>query len=1151
MKKYFTNTLTLCCALVLGVLISTKANGQCQNDFEFGSVDASTLDNSVTNITTCNFYGDYAPVTNVEAGSNFQIDIPDDGGYITVREGTFNGPVIANGSAPLNVNNVSGDDLFIHFNGDASCSTATDCITTTIQCLSCDGCLTLSEFSTEDLSAGDNTVVPQSGCNIVNEYNVVTNPSFLETIEFTATNGAYIVVRSGTFDGPVVGEGFSPVQVTSFGEDLFSHYLSDASCGLTPLGCIETTVQCTSCPPPDPMDGDCYNGDDFGGADLSEGSNASITLANCAFSTEHSEVTGVPAGENIVFTLENGNYITVREGTPNGPVVAQGFSPVTVFSASGANLYAHYTANALCESDGLCYNSTVQCASCPDCPEIGLDIGDSCDDEDPTTGNDIVLEGCICEGQPVPTNNEPCNAININCGSSISGSTLTANQSGISSPSCSPSGSEEDVFYSIFALPGITYEVTVNGVDYDGVLVAYTGACDGSLTELDCSDDGLSPNIAETISFTVTEPQSVLVRTYDWNSNGGSFNLSVSCALPNTTCADAVPITFGGDPVYGNNTGAGPSGPNMDCAFAGDGLQNVVWYTFFAPVNGSLIVELTSEFGVTTFVDQQIQILDACDGEVIACNEDQLSSLHPRIELQCGEFEQGAQYFLQVDGFNGLTGTFKIETSSESCTPPPNDLCSEAAPIAVNLPGQCPGNAIQGTTLGSNNEGEFSVSCEPDNPDVFYSFNSGSFSSFNLGVLGVEATDLVIGVYEECSGEPITCTLNPIEPVLLELDTDTDYIIRVSTNIGFGVPGTFNICLQGVYDCPDLSANIGDACNDGNPNTINDAISADCECVGETLPVPENDLCSNASNLDVNLPGQCPGNAVEGTTLGSSNEGVVTGCEPENQDVFYSFNTGSFNTISIGLIAGTATDIGFSLLESCTGEEIDCLFNQTGPFNVSLTPQTDYILRINTNTDFGNPGTFQICLQGVYDCPALEANIGDACDDGDPNTIDDTVITGCSCEGTPVNGALSVTSGVLCADTYTLELYDPGTANLVTSVSGSVNPDGSFTATGLPAGTYDLFIKMNKHLKKGFANISISSGSTSLNAGAFIPGDLNDDNEIGIQDFGAFSAAYGTEAGEPGFNPAGDFNCDDQINIVDFSAFSTNFGTDGEEPPIF
>jgi len=40
----------------------------------------------------------------------------------------------------------------------------------------------------------------------------------------------------------------------------------------------------------------------------------------------------------------------------------------------------------------------------------------------------------------------------------------------------------------------------------------------------------------------------------------------------------------------------------------------------------------------------------------------------------------------------------------------------------------------------------------------------------------------------------------------------------------------------------------------------------------------------------------------------------------------------------------------------------------------------------------------------VYDCPVLEANIGDECDDDNPATIDDAITEDCICEGSIING---------------------------------------------------------------------------------------------------------------------------------------------------
>ncbi|HKL02702.1 MAG TPA: hypothetical protein VJ911_03465, partial [Cryomorphaceae bacterium] len=299
-----------------------------------------------------------------------------------------------------------------------------------------------------------------------------------------------------------------------------------------------------------------------------------------------------------------------------------------------------------------------------------------------------------------PPNDDPCNAITVNCGSNISSSTLGATESTLGVPGCS-SGEVLDVFYSINAVANTTYEVTVNGASYDGVLAAYTGVCDGVLTQIACADL-IGNNVLETISFTVASSQTVLIQNYDW-IGAGAFDLSVSCASTNTTCVNATPIEFGGDPVYGNNTGAGPSGPEMGCAFAGDLVQNVLWYSFTAPSDGSLIIETLSEPDIVDLTDTQIQLLDACGGEVLACDDDGGSGLLSRIELACDTYNAGETYYLQVDGYSGQVGTFKFQTSSESCPVPANDLCANATGIAVNLPGECPGNAIEGTTSGSSN----------------------------------------------------------------------------------------------------------------------------------------------------------------------------------------------------------------------------------------------------------------------------------------------------------------------------------------------------------------------------------------------------------------------------------------------------------------
>ena len=53
-------------------------------------------------------------------------------------------------------------------------------------------------------------------------------------------------------------------------------------------------------------------------------------------------------------------------------------------------------------------------------------------------------------------------------------------------------------------------------------------------------------------------------------------------------------------------------------------------------------------------------------------------------------------------------------------------------------------------------------------------------------------------------------------------------------------------CIGGIiFDCPELSLNIGDACDDGNPDTEYDVITNNCECIGE----PTIQICEDQGNF--------------------------------------------------------------------------------------------------------------------------------------------------------------------------------------------------------------------------------------------------------------------------------------------------------------
>lgn len=638
------------------------------------------------------------------------------------------------------------------------------------------------------------------------------------------------------------------------------------------------------------------------------------------------------------------------------------------------------------------------------------------------------------------------------------------------------------------------------------------------------------------------------------NSTTGTFGISVDveteCEAPeNDLCADAISLDINAAPTNGNNAAAtGSPGISIDCGFGSDqSSTNDVWYYFIAPASGEITIETFS--GILT--DTQLQILDACGGNVIACDEDSGNSLMSEITLGCDSYTPGNTYLVQVDGWSGAEGSFSISVSSDPCPVPNNNICANAEELTVHDQDDCAGNEVTGTTSGATSSG-LAVNCEPGNPDVFYSFNSGDNTSVNINLEPVTSTDLVITVFENsCAGTQVLCSGNN-GLYSLEVTPDTDYIVRVSTNPSFGDFGSFTICIEDGYDCFDLQANIGDACDDGNPLTENDVLIEGCTCQGS----PANDECSDATSLVVHAPGDCSGNETTGTTTGANASGAtLDACENESPDVFYSFNSGStYNTIRITLNAIDATDLVLSIFENdCSSSAFYCNVGTNQTYDLSVDPGTTYIVRVHSLTTL-DAGTFEICAEGVYDCPALSANIGDACDDGDPATENDVITESCACEGetiayASVSGTVADWNSSCSSRDMEVSMYSPGTGTYYSNMPGTLDPDGSFTLNGSPdllPGTYSVLIKVDGALAKVKLSVSISAGTNSVSFSSLDMGDINNDNFINISDVSQLNASFGLSAGDTGYNQLADLNCDGTVNIVDISILNSGYGQQGD-----
>ena len=125
---------------VLTVLVlattSVSASAECINTGSYGSATINLAGDVVT-ISTCSFPGEYSTILSAVNGQTLRAATSIATDYITIRSGTYDGPVVAFGPTPLVFANTYTGNLYAHWSSDAMCGTLSACRVTTVQCTSC------------------------------------------------------------------------------------------------------------------------------------------------------------------------------------------------------------------------------------------------------------------------------------------------------------------------------------------------------------------------------------------------------------------------------------------------------------------------------------------------------------------------------------------------------------------------------------------------------------------------------------------------------------------------------------------------------------------------------------------------------------------------------------------------------------------------------------------------------------------------------------------------------------------------------------------------------------------------------------------------------------------------------------------------------
>ena len=397
----------------------------------------------------------------------------------------------------------------------------------------------------------------------------------------------------------------------------------------------------------------------------------------------------------------------------------------------------------------------------------------------------------------------------------------------------------------------------------------------------------------------------------------------------------------------------------------------------------------------------------------------------------------GAPASIPLNGLAyGSTYTFGIESSPDGvswggwCTitfttipgPAANDEACNATPIE-------PGNIcipVAGTLADASGP---QVTWNPpgSTPDVWYSFVAeGPYTTVKLRSLG---EDLFLQVFDAFCDEIVINSNTPWQVYVPAneagyINTDEfiagqTYFIRVSRYVvGFLADDEFEICIYNgaaPNDCagtPGGPVVEGYPCDDQNPCTINDVLSAFCTCNGQFLDGDQDGVCDAQ---DVCPNGPDPGQACEDgdpCTLGFVQPDcscLNTFLDPDNDGLCSAFDPCPFLA---GLAPGDACDdnnpnTGLDVVtQSCTcqGQFIDCA-GVPGGMTYNGAPCDDGEPATVNDTWIGFPSNFDGCFcYGDYpvDCTGIQggqAQPGAFCEDGDPCTYDTRYDLSCTCSG--------------------------------------------------------------------------------------------------------------------------------------------------------
>ncbi|HRH70686.1 MAG TPA: hypothetical protein PLB89_14380, partial [Flavobacteriales bacterium] len=582
----------------------------------------------------------------------------------------------------------------------------------------------------------------------------------------------------------------------------------------------------------------------------------------------------------------------------------------------------------------------------------------------------------ICLTTP-PTNDECAAATGLSTYSygqcpdnNYPGSTLGATASGGSCSSSSP-----DVWYSFYSHAHAFNYVHLANDGATGLGIEVFDACGGASVYCGSGNEHLVP---------VTPNTTMYMRVF--STTPGGFQICVNRPPDNDDCAGAVTLNYWSNNDCVENVVTGTTvGATFNGGSCGSGAVDV-WYSLYGAWGNGAVINLTS----TGATGLGLEAFDACGGNSLYCG----TGSHHVVT--------GPNTWTYLRVFSTGPGGFNICTTA----PATNNECSYAAPLTLELEGDCPANAVTGSTVEAGLNGVVACSSGATG-DVWYQVYSGSATAMHSDLASLGAGGLGLEVFDACGGNSVYCANGLVHEFLVI--PGTSYYLKVHSTTS----GAFTICAtqaDGAEDClgvPGGPAIPGSGCDDLSAFTINDQYQISCDCQG------------------YDCVGVLGGTAGPGTPCSYPYAPPgITGVWNATCGCDYTNCAGEANAWSN--YPGTSCDDGDPLT-----------INETWDANCDCTSGTDCAGVVGGTNVPGAPCSYPYAPPGItgvwnatcgcdYTNCAGEANAwsnypGTSCDDGDPLTINETWDANCDCtSGTDCAGVVGGTNvpGAPCSYPY-------------------------------------------------------------------------------------------------------------------------------------